>query len=586
MSNSHELRGFCAAPWVEAVLYQKGDLLTCCRNGTVFGNWQKEGVENVWKSESFQNFRKSIINGKFPDESCKKCYYNGTARSLHNELSGPFHMYKEQVAKLLNKEISELSEIEKLFRLRQGTKEAEDILRRYFFTLDQLESHSSTYLSHIRLAVYKLRIIGRITRSFLKQDPIPKVVAPFRQVNLISKCNARCIHCIGRFTGEIVYGPKLDEKYIQDAFYRPEDMIDFFMNGSEFLFYKDWKKIAEYLVENGIKLSISTNGILLTPDNIRYLIDKKIVKNLNISLDGATREISESIRINIDFAKLMENIKFLFSYASAKDYNFLLSISFVLMKRNYHEFPKLVRLIHRLRGRYNLPKVNVYCQALENFELRGYRDFVHKEHHSLIDTKLLKEMFLEVRKESIHTDIPVSIFYSTPLEEFIRQGCSVPPLMISKPQLMTISDTSPSLASQKGIYSIDPADHVVKLPPDVQNSVTFLPKLTVPDEDKNKCVNLYFIIEMNNTVYVAASGGPFGVLTWTSYTGPLQRIVLCESIPSFSRVSLSGKLLAFDMSLTHIDLREYSGPIDFYYGYATMPSLSDFVGSVYRVILE
>ena len=82
------------------------------------------------------------------------------------------------------------------------------------------------------------------------------------------------------------------------------------MNGSEFLLYKGWKKVAALLASQGVKLSISTNGIRLTPENIKYLIDNTIVQKLNISMDGATKATVEGIRVNVDFDNLMNTLHF------------------------------------------------------------------------------------------------------------------------------------------------------------------------------------------------------------------------------------------------------------------------------------
>lgn len=429
-SKDSDLRGFCAAPWVEGVLDNNGDLRACCHNGTVFSNWQRESLEKGWRSEEFQGFRKVIIEGTFPDDSCRNCYRNGTARSLYSELISPFMLYREKVFTFFNKKLCEISKIESQFILRKANEDTEKTLKEYFSAIRDLEIQSSSYPPEIKLALNKLTVIGRIAKAFLEGDLTPAVIAPFRQVQLIVKCNARCIQCLGRYTGEIVSGNSIDEKYIDEAFSHPEDIIDFFMYGSEFLFYEGWKKIADYLVSNGVQLSISTNGILLTPSNIQYLIDNEIVRRLNVSMDGATKETVESIRINVKFDKLIQNIAFLFHYAHERQYGFYLSISFVLMKRNYHELPELVRLIHRLRGKTKWLRVNISCHALENSELKEYMNFIHKEHHTLIDKGELIATFKEALSESRNTGIPITLFYSYELSDFIKTGCPLPQLAV------------------------------------------------------------------------------------------------------------------------------------------------------------
>lgn len=428
MNHDQDLSGFCAAPWAEGVLYNNGILRTCCRNGTVFGNWITDGLRESWQSKLFRDFRYIIAKGDFPDDSCRNCYLNGTARSLVSELISPFKQNIYTIFNFLKKTIPEITAIESQFVLRKENEYTEKILHQYFLSIDNLEKYSLQYPPEIKLALVKLIVIGKITKAFLEKDLVPSPVAPFRQVQLIAKCNARCIQCPGRYTGEIFNGPSLDEKYIDMAFSFTEDIIDFYMNGSEFLFYPGWKKIADYLVKNGVKLSISSNGILLTHSNIRYLIDNKIIQKLNISIDGATKNTVESIRMNVNYDKLIQNIAYIFSYATQKKYDFDLSISFVLMKRNYYEFPDIVRLVHNLRDGNKLPSVNIYCQGLENYMIQGYRDLIRGEHHTLVEKKELIDIFKKVSKEAENTNIPVSVFYSHKIVDFIHQDCPFPSL--------------------------------------------------------------------------------------------------------------------------------------------------------------
>ncbi len=458
-----DLKGFCAAPWVEGVLYQSGVFRTCCRNGTSFANWQTLGLQDSWHSEKFIKFRKSIVNGKFPDKSCKNCYQNGTVRSLSSELSGPFSVYISIIVAFFKKKWPLIEKLREQFTLKQADNHTEKVLIQYFSILQDLEAQKLSYPLEVQQALNKLRVIGYVTKAFLEGNLKPPIIAPFRQVQLTAKCNARCIQCPGLYTGEIINGLGLDEKYIEDAFFQVENIFDFFMMGSEFLVYKRWKKIADYLVSNGVKLSISTNGIRLTPENIRYLIDNRIVRTLNISMDGVTQEMVESIRVNVKYDELIENIVFLFRYATEKQYDFNLSISFVLMKRNYYEFPQLVQLMNRLKGENPLPRVQVYCQSLENYgSPEEYVDFVNTEHHTLVDKNDLVKTFEETLKISKSTGIPVQAFYYQPLKNFIEEGCLFPHLPIfseviqaaalgsstTKQKFLKTVDISPTLAPQ------------------------------------------------------------------------------------------------------------------------------------------
>ncbi len=591
-----DLKNFCAAPWVEGVLYQSGVLRTCCRNGTPFGNWKTLGLQDSWHSENFIHFRKSIVEGKFPDSSCKNCYHNGTVRSLSSELSGPFGVYSQIIVAFFKKKWPNIEKLREQFTLKQANNQTENILTQYFSALQDLEAQKFSFPLEVQQALNKLRVIGHVTKAFLEGNLKPPIVAPFRQVQLVAKCNARCIQCPGLYTGEIINGHGLEEEYIENAFFQVENIFDFFMMGSEFLVYKRWKKIADYLVSNGVKLSISTNSIRLIPENIRYLIDNQVIRTLNISMDGATKETVESIRVNVKYDELIENIAFLFRYATEKKYDFTLSISFVLMKRNYDEFPQLVQLMNQLRGDYPLPKVQVYCQSLENYgSPEEYVDFVSREHHTLVDKTDLVTAFKETLHISKSTGIPVQAFYSQPLENFIEEGCPFPPLPISK----KVTSATALLSSKRksGTLNISPTSepqttvvpfaYVITVAKDEKSNVTFSPNLIVPQSDQGKQVKLFASIVIGkNDVYIASPNGPFGSVNWIRHSGPLENI-LQEGIPAFANSTL-GELQNFNLGLHHLNLSHFHGEVDIFYGYMDSPVLSEtnkfeFVGSSFRV---
>ncbi len=465
-SDNTALKGFCAAPWVEAVLYNNGNLLTCCRNNKVFGRWKEEGIDKCWHSEEYQKFRKSIVLGKFPNEECKNCYYNGTSRPLRTELFTPFHYNAQIVSEYFGHKNKVLYAILPQFDLKYASSNTMDVLGKYFTVLADMERKMSSYPASVSHAINKLRVIGKLAKAFLEGDLRPPVVGAFRQVELTNRCNARCVMCPGKYAGTIVNGCELDERHLKEAFSRTDDIIDFFMNGTEFLFYTNWQKVADYLVNSGIKLSLSTNGILLSPHNIRHLIDNKIPLKVNISMDGATKETLESIRINVNYNKLIDNINYLLSYASQKKHDFYISFSFVLMKNNYQELPQLIKLVGslmngtiypnlnklvrltgelkrlqyplitslvRLAGsffkRLRYPSVNVLCQALETYDIKTYREFVYEQHHTLIEEEKLKAMFKEALRESRKAGIRVNVFYSYGINDFIKRGFPFPPLV-------------------------------------------------------------------------------------------------------------------------------------------------------------
>jgi len=428
---SMSLKGFCAAPWTEGGLDANGNLYTCCRNYSPLGNWQTEGLLDSWQSPAFQAFRQKIVDGIFPDDRCKACFHNGTARTLTTDLSAAFNVQSGELYRLVGYEVGDVQSLASLFSLKKHSDESSAIVSRFSSRISKINRYADPNNFKFSLVTNKLLTLCNIVNSFLNGELLPKEVAPLRQVMLSKKCNARCVQCPYLFTGELANGLSLPGEYIEEAFSHMSSVIDFFNFGAEYFVYNKWKDISKLLVDNGIKHSISTNGILLTPNNIHYLIDNKIISKLNISMDGATKETIESIRVNVNYDNLLNNISNLFEYATEQKYQFDLSISFCLMKDNYKELPYLVWLIDTIRNGRKFPAVNIFLQGLEYYDYEGYSDFVALQHHSTIDIKSLISAFDKTLTASERTGIPVSVFYTSTLENFIADNYPFPPLVLN-----------------------------------------------------------------------------------------------------------------------------------------------------------
>jgi radical SAM protein with 4Fe4S-binding SPASM domain len=425
-------QSYCAAPWIEGIVYANGDLMPCCLSVSVLGNWQQEGLANAWSSERYQNFRKQIIEGKFPEDHCRRCYSNKYTRSLAWGLESPFNSYLAEITYFFNDIPSAIMTLPSLFTILPGSVPAnqwQQILLDFESTLSQLAISKDNVPRTVQLAIHKLRVIGIITRSFLEQSLLPPIVAPFREVQLIARCNARCIQCLGSHTGARNSDPPtLDEKYIAEAFIDKESIISFFHNGSEFLFYNKWKDITSLLSEAGVKISLSTNSILLTPTNIKHLVDHRLLLGFNVSIDGATKETVEAIRVNVNYDHMMRNLDFLFEYASQQHFLFPVVFSFVLMKKNCRELPALVRLVDSFKKKYGEFHFSISLQMLALTDVAGYREFIQTQHPSLMGDEEIIKIFKATLAESEKSGIPI-VYLDTSLKTFIEQGCPIPVLL-------------------------------------------------------------------------------------------------------------------------------------------------------------
>lgn len=423
---------YCCAPWVEGVLFANGASYPCTRNYISLGNWKNTCISDIWKSQEYVDFRRTILEGKFPNKACMTCYYTKQATNLEQELH-------ESLLSNCNK-VKDIPDIHsaaiKLFPLLRTDKmdlNAHESMTAFFVAIERGLKNSNDELHGA--ALEKLFKIGRAVWSFLNSDLVPSVVMPCRQVHMLSSCNANCVHCSIRYIPPFVESKVMPDDMVHMAFDNSEDIVSYYMQGSEFLLYNSWKSLYEKLNSRGVTISGSTNGILLTRENIEFIAEK--MNCLNISIDGASESVVERIRLNVSFNRLIDSVSYLIEYANTIPTNLHLSFSFVLMKSNYKEFPDLVRLIGKLKGARTKPFINIFCQPLYklsdlapqyNYDksITGYMHFYINEHHSNVSKDELNEMYKDALRASLDTGIPVGMFCKYTIEDYISLGC--PPI--------------------------------------------------------------------------------------------------------------------------------------------------------------
>ena len=69
-------QSICIHPWSHLAFDPDGSMIPCCHaNDAVLGNINKDSVDEVFNGEKMNAIRKSMINGKMPEDVCKKCIY-------------------------------------------------------------------------------------------------------------------------------------------------------------------------------------------------------------------------------------------------------------------------------------------------------------------------------------------------------------------------------------------------------------------------------------------------------------------------------------------------------------------------------
>ncbi len=204
------------------------------------------------------------------------------------------------------------------------------------------------------------------------------------------QCNLHCIMCEGHSkykTNKKKTNRIMDFKVIKDVV---EDAVKFGLKEiipstmGEPLFYKDFLDLLNIIKRYKLKLNLTTNGTFpkLGVEEWGNLI-LPIASDVKISINGASKEVNESIMEGIDFKLQMENIK---KFVQIRDnirkrvINYpTLTLQATFMNRNLNEMPELLRMaikvdVDRFKGHH----LWVTHPELESESLRkGKSDIKH-----------------------------------------------------------------------------------------------------------------------------------------------------------------------------------------------------------------
>lgn len=174
-------------------------------------------------------------------------------------------------------------------------------------------------------------------------------------VEATNKCNLTCSTCM-RNIWDVQYGHmsrQTFERVLAGLEAVPQKPELFFGGYGEPLSHPRILDMIASAKERGHRVSLITNGILLTASVIRRLIDLGL-DMLWVSLDGASPECYTDVRLGDSLPTVLENLnelrtqKYLRFGGSNWSGHPKLGIAFVAMKRNIHDLNEVIRLGSRL----------------------------------------------------------------------------------------------------------------------------------------------------------------------------------------------------------------------------------------------
>ena len=109
-------------------------------------------------------------------------------------------------------------------------------------------------------------------------------------------CNLACVHC--RASAQTT--PEPDELTTEEVFHLIDQLAEFgqpifVISGGEPLMRPDIFEVAAYGTQRGLRVAVSPNGTLITPEVVRKFKEAG-VRRISVSIDGSTAERHDAIR--------------------------------------------------------------------------------------------------------------------------------------------------------------------------------------------------------------------------------------------------------------------------------------------------
>lgn len=158
---------------------------------------------------------------------------------------------------------------------------------------------------------------------------------------LTNACNANCLHC-GSQSGTC----RENELSLEEALHLCDELKEtgcekITLMGGEFFLSPHWEEVCARLIQNGIKVSPLTNGLLLTEKNLLKLKDLGI-NNVSISLDGIGETHNYLRGVPNMFDRIIKNLN------RAQQEGFITGIVSAVSSVNLNEVPQLYEYIKEL----------------------------------------------------------------------------------------------------------------------------------------------------------------------------------------------------------------------------------------------
>ena len=192
-------------------------------------------------------------------------------------------------------------------------------------------------------------------------------------IEFTSICNAKCIMCphveMERVKENMPF--EILQKVVQDCKSKPLKKVNLFWLGDSFCH----REILDYLRYvrkelKGVKLYISTNASLLSEKRTRAIIDEDLIDVINFDIDGFKKETYEKVRLNLNFEKVVNNVRFFAEYLKEqKKKKPQTRVTIINMKPTTNEIEDFVKYWSQLVDKVDVNKYNTWLGTQDDLNV-------------------------------------------------------------------------------------------------------------------------------------------------------------------------------------------------------------------------
>jgi radical SAM protein with 4Fe4S-binding SPASM domain len=272
---------------------------------------------------------------------------------------------------------------------------------------------SRSAIRKLRTIITKLKEPRRVANYFgtqigylLKLSKVP-FTPPRIDLEPNNTCNLRCRHC------QVTYWSKPAVHLDMPAFKRVlgqfPGLLSIKLQGmGEPLLNRELVAMLREGERRGISMEFFTNGTVLSHEHKAQLLALNRTR-IVISVDGATAETFESIRVGSSFEKVIGNVRELMESRGNRRYPEV-SLSTVITGRNLHEVPAIVKLAGQLKVDYLSLQTSLTDWGKE--EINEYNKSIRVRLESGVMTDILNEARRVAAEFNVDLRIYTQDYYS------------------------------------------------------------------------------------------------------------------------------------------------------------------------------